>query len=130
MIADVYFNLHRKVWSVRNRSTGRVEHHWRCVAMLDVDFKVSAAGRARVLREGRKNVHAYARGYAVLGVELGPVDCSGWGVRVTYNPRKAPFFYDKSTGREVEGAKCAFLGSDRSVTVYEPVYGPRVAVEV
>lgn len=40
----VYFNLHRKVWSVQGADR-RVRAHYPAVAMLDVTFRVSAAGR-------------------------------------------------------------------------------------
>jgi hypothetical protein len=58
---EVYWNLHRSCWSVR-RAGGRVLYHARAVTLDDVTWVVQPAGRARVLREGRKNVHAFARG--------------------------------------------------------------------
>ncbi len=135
----VYLNLHRKVWSVQDGRTRRVRAHWSAVAILDVTFKVSAAGRERVLRERRKNVHSFACGTAFEGVELDAVNCPpGPGVAVTYNPYRAPFFYDRESGREVVSADAAFLCSDTRrrrartrgpiwprVIAYGVVYGPR-----
>ena len=57
----VYFNLHRKVWSIKaleGEHKGRVIAHSSMVEMSDCSFKVSEAGRQRVLRDKRKNVHA------------------------------------------------------------------------
>lgn len=57
----VYFNLHRKVWSVKaldGAAKGRVVAHASHVALCDAVCRVSEAGRQRVIREQRKNVHA------------------------------------------------------------------------
>jgi hypothetical protein len=64
----VYFNLHKKVWSVQDYQKSR---GWRIIAhaeeiyLKNVTFNVSVAGRLRVLREKRKNVHAFAIGDVV-----------------------------------------------------------------
>ena len=58
----VYFNLHTKLWSVRSRKTRRVLYHSAVVLLYDCEFKVSQAGRKRVLKEKRKNVHAGVAG--------------------------------------------------------------------
>lgn len=57
----VYFNLHRKCLSVKaleGENKGRVIAHADSVELVNATFKVSQAGRQRVLRERRKNVHA------------------------------------------------------------------------
>ena len=58
----VYFNLHKKLWSLKCMDSGpdygRVKEHATAVHLLDVVPKVSDAGRERVRREGKKNVHA------------------------------------------------------------------------
>jgi hypothetical protein len=57
----VYFNLHRKCFSVKaleGALKGRVIIHASYVNLYNCAFKVSEAGRQRVLREKRKNVHA------------------------------------------------------------------------
>lgn len=89
----VYYNLHKKCWSVKaleGDKKGRVIAHLPAITLFNVTFKVSEAGRQRVLREKRKNVHA-----GVVGNWL------GYGVaqflqkkqRVSYNPYKLPYFY-------------------------------------
>lgn len=62
MKADCYWNLHRNEWSVRQRPSNRVVEHGATIPMNDVTFVVQQAGRERVLREKKKNVHAFARG--------------------------------------------------------------------
>ena len=56
----VYFNLHKKVWSVRQKGTP-VEHT-KHIMLEDVSFLVGQAGRKKVLKEKRKNVHAFVVG--------------------------------------------------------------------
>ena len=53
MKVDVYFNLHKKLLSVRHK--GRVIHHSNYVKIINPTFVVSEAGRQRVIREKRKN---------------------------------------------------------------------------
>ena len=90
-----YWNLHRKCFSLKSTKTGRVIAHRQQVTVFNATTKVSEAGRQRVLREKRKNVHA--------GI-VGEVDLSGpdaiviWpelvysSRRITYNPYKGPDF--------------------------------------
>lgn len=61
----VYFNLHRKLFSIKALEgplKGRVVAHRHTVLLNDATFKVSEAGRQRVIRERRKNVHAGVSG--------------------------------------------------------------------
>ena len=60
---EVYRNLHKKCFSVRHK--GRVVMHLKDteqLALTNTKFVVQPAGRAKVLREKRKNVHAFVRG--------------------------------------------------------------------
>lgn len=58
----VYYNLTKKVWSVRSVASGLVVEHTKQIVLFDAIFKVSEAGRQRVLRDKRKNVHAGVQG--------------------------------------------------------------------
>lgn len=60
MRVEVYWNLHKKCWSVRHK--GKVIQHRAAVQLKDVTWVVQPAGNRRVRREGKKNVHAFARG--------------------------------------------------------------------
>lgn len=60
---EVYRNLHKNCFSVRKN--GRVVKHIpddQGLTLVDVKFAVQPAGRAKVLRERKKNVHAFVRG--------------------------------------------------------------------
>lgn len=62
----VYFNLHKKCFSVKaleGESKGKVIAHRDRVLVYKGETKVSEAGRQRVIREQRKNVHAGIVGY-------------------------------------------------------------------
>lgn len=85
MKSQVYWNLHKQVWSVRRG--GRVVSHRPQLWMTDVDFRVQQAGRLRVIEEKRKNVHAYANGNVV-----GKYDFYVPGRKIIYNPYKFTTF--------------------------------------
>ena len=84
----VYWNLHKKKFSVQ----ARYGYDWYVVAHIseltlkNVTFKVSQAGRNRVLRTGVKNVHAY-----VIGALYPFADTEKWR-QVTYSPRSYDSF--------------------------------------
>lgn len=81
---EVYKNLHKDLWSVRSASgvdRGRVIAHTDRIVLRDASFVVQQGGRARVLREGQKNVHAFVRGYTT---EVEETPEAGHSVR--YNP--------------------------------------------
>jgi len=102
----VYYNLHRKCWSIRDCSTRLVVDHCDILTLHDATFKVSAAGRARVLKERRKNVHAGCEG--ILTERLGP---AGNYVQVEYNPYKYESFVLVSDKSPVEGAETVFMAN-------------------
>ena len=81
----VYFNLHKQCWSVRQN--GRVIAHLRKVSLINCKLKVSKAGRERVLRERKKNVHA-----GVQGTMVNWLDDSICDKVLTYNPYKYTSF--------------------------------------
>jgi hypothetical protein len=67
MKVEVYWNLHKKLYSVRHK--GRVIAHLPFVTLKDVRWVVQPAGRRRVRREKKKHVHAFARGTWLYGKE-------------------------------------------------------------
>ena len=58
----VYFNLNLDCLSVIDAETGLLYCHAHRVELHDAKFRVQEAGRQRVLRDKRKNVHAYVVG--------------------------------------------------------------------
>lgn len=105
----VYFNLHRKCFSIKaldGPNKGRVIAHRNAVLLCSPSFKVSEAGRQRVLKEQRKNVHA-----GVVGLWSEDADTSYFidmalrqGDKVTYNPYKYNTFVLASCGQPVDKA--------------------------
>ena len=93
---QVYFNLHKKCLSVRGLPSRLVVAHTNRIALKDVTFKVSEAGRQRVVREQRKNVHAFAEGTLFARQCLDLSD----GGRVTYNPYRFSSFVDPNHGQQ------------------------------
>lgn len=84
----VYWNLHKNVWSIMKK--GIVIEHRDVVTLINVRFIVSQAGRSRVLKEKKKNVHAFADGILVNNL------ISEKKYQITYNPYKFPYFYYKN----------------------------------
>ena len=107
MRVEVYFNLHKHVFSVRQCSTGRVILHTDKVHIRDPQFVVRKSGRDRVLREGKKNVHAFVRGEITHFDDFNP-DYLDYSL-VSYNPYKHDTFVDVQDVTPVRTAKRAVL---------------------
>ena len=87
MNVQVYFNLHKNLWSVRHK--GKVISHQGTICLNDVTFRVQPAGRDRVRREGKKNVHAFACGKYEPARSYHDKKL---GRNITYNPYKYDTF--------------------------------------
>lgn len=118
----VYWNLHKGRWSVKDMEPGsptygRVIARLPEVLLEGATGKVSEAGRQRVLRERRKNVHAGIVGtvYKPAGTEAKLI--KEIGDRVTYNPYKYDRFVHVVDESPFEGSAYALLTADRSVYV-------------
>lgn len=87
----IYFNLHKKMLSVQEKINGswKVVDHVEQIWLGNAKFKVSEAGRQRVLKQKRKNVHAYIEGIAnAVPENLTAFDS------INYNPYKLERFHD------------------------------------
>lgn len=126
MKVDVYRNLHNGMYSIKARSgnfKGLVVAHANQVWLDDVEFVVSEAGRARVLREKKKYVHAFVRGTlsSFIGFDRQGLADGIWnhkddietmsehGEEFTYNPYRFSTFVDRETESELHDAAHAFL---------------------
>ena len=67
------------------------------IFLRDVKFRVQKAGRAKVLREKRKNVHAYASGYICAEIDVPNIPSRINSV--TYNPYKYETFVYEDNGK-------------------------------
>ena len=105
---EVYRNLHKKCFSVRHK--GKVVGYLQDseqLSLTNVKFVVQPAGRAKVLRENKKNVHAFVRGEytgfinnLIEKMHFGPyhdLDFSS----VSYNPYKSDKFIVESDGKPI-----------------------------
>ena len=110
MKVRVYWNLHKKCFSVQSCKTGRVVGHANNVNIADAKFVVRKAGQAKVRREGKKNVHAFVVGY-ISNDHVDPIS-DEWSLsqRVTYNPYMNDTFVFANTQEPVLESKVATLG--------------------
>lgn len=101
----IYWNLHRKCYSVKHR--GKVIQHFHKAGVFRPAFKVSAKGRERVRREGVKNVHAYI---VCEAISVYPYDSEVMPTAHTanYNPYKNENFVDNA-GNALYNAQSAEL---------------------
>ena len=103
MNSEVYYNRHKKAFSVRKK--GKVFLHTDNVVLWQPKFVVQPAGRERVRREKKKNVHAFLRGKHV-GCLL---DFTEGFSRAYYNPYICEFFEDLESGQELKEAEYAWM---------------------
>jgi len=86
-------NLNRHVWSLTRR--GIVVAHVPAVVMEDCELRVRPGGRERVLRQQRKNVHAFIVGEVVDGKGGATAFFEKDAMACTYNPYRTGCFYLK-----------------------------------
>lgn len=112
MKVRVYRNLNKKCLSVQARVDGRwkVIRHVDSITLLEPCFTVSTAGRERVLREKRKNVHAFVVGiYHEWAQGLKAHDDAR---RVSYNPYRGNTFYTTDDSLPILWAGRCTVGPD------------------
>lgn len=86
MKSFIYFNLHKKVWSIKCLKTNKVVGYENTLILKNCKFKVSEAGRQRVLSTGHKNIHAGVVGEIIEDFQFENLE------EVTYNPRTLSTF--------------------------------------
>ena len=118
MRLEAYYNLHKKCISAR--PIGGSVKHYEFLSLDDASFSVQPAGRKKVLKEKKKNVHAFVRGnlltsgepyqrrhdYDGVNIDLS-VDRFREDARydeVTYNPYKYESFVRKHNEQVVKYA--------------------------
>jgi hypothetical protein len=100
----VYWNSHNKMFSVRYGP--RVSRYVNCIYLTDVSFKVSKSGREKVLRQKRKNVHAFVVGYEWQNPSLSELPHL---FEVVYNPYLNESFMIKELEQPIFSAKLVKL---------------------
>lgn len=128
MKVQIYFNLHRGGWSIRDTKTRKVLNvgtKVTTVALRNVKFKVSESGRQRVLREKRKNVHAVVEGELDDYRFIHLVEDQEH-VRVSYNPYFGSCFFrtdDTTPVRFAFGVLLEIVDGRPKVTAFDPIQG-------
>jgi hypothetical protein len=108
MIAYVYRNLKFKgkpVYSVKDTTLGKVVEHVESITLEGVTFKVGQGGRARVLRERQKNVHAGAQGIRTDKKVTGEL------IRISYDPYRWDSFMRLDTMKPIKSAEYVVINS-------------------
>lgn len=118
----VYRNLHRKLWSIVDLSSGAVVGHAEEVMLRWAVFKVNDRGRARAVESGVRNVHAWVEGVIVPAeAERGSEAIleSDRGIQshrdrmwkqIRYHPFRGERFHDDG-GHVIEAAQYALMGA-------------------
>lgn len=108
----VYFNLHKKCWSVKSlegKDKGKVIAHCETIILKDCELKVSESGRQRVIREQKKYVHA-----GVVGIVVSmDKKITKTSTQITYNPYKFNSFVNKQTMEPMFSSKKAYLSAKK-----------------
>ena len=105
---EVYYNLHKKTFSVRH--AGRVWFHTNVLTLRNCKFAVQPAGRAKVLKEKKKNVHAFIRGFFVRGDDHTNHRMLH-AQQAMYNPYKTSTFVNVNSGEPVYEADMVYLNN-------------------
>lgn len=104
----IYFNLHRKDWSRRQR--GKVRSQLPIMTLTNVTFHVLENERQRAIQEGRRNVHAFCVVEDGDWMEGLPDDPKENVIGLRYNPFRGPHF--TVGGRAVSHALRVYLFED------------------
>lgn len=122
----VYFNLHKKCFSVKaleGENKGRVIAHTHDIRILAPSFKVSEAGRQRVLRERKKNVHAGVVGWYNTAVNVEKIGEGYVHIGVKYNPYIYSSFVDKDEKPVTYAATAHLTVTDKRPKIVAYVMG-------
>jgi hypothetical protein len=91
----VYRNLHKGCWSIRQN--GLVKAHADKIDLFKCEFLVNEKDRLKVIKEKRKNVHAFVKGY-LWDTPLNLIK------QVAYNPYIRDSFFDTDDYNSVDEA--------------------------
>ena len=114
---QVYRNLQRKGRWYSIRQNGLVVAHSTSLYLLDCKFVVNQKIREKIIKTGNKEVHAYIIGrYYPIKMLWSPHK----PVQISYNPFKAPYFYDVLTNKELINESCFYVHLNEN---YVQAYG-------
>jgi len=104
----VYWNLHKKVWSIQDCKSGLVCDHLDRITLEQAKFVVRKGGQKRVRQEGKKNVHAFAEGWVSRDQDE---DHTHYWYDISYNPYKNDYFMIKDQDGNVEEVPRDWVGN-------------------
>jgi hypothetical protein len=108
MIREIYYNINKRIFSIRAKKTP--VSYARIVKVDLPKFVVRQGGRAAVLRDRQKNVHAFIKG------EMQELDTlpNVKGLRkISYDPYKFGYFFCVNTNEPIDAAQFAVLTLDQ-----------------
>ena len=105
---QVYRNLNNGMLSIKCATTKRVIGYAHSVILRDCSATVQQGGRARVLREKQKSVHAWITG-TLEAVDTTIIFNNLEGQAISYNPYKADHFYNIDTLQPWTQGKRVFM---------------------
>lgn len=118
---QVYYNVRKNLFSVQEQINGKwkVVEHTNEISIHNAKFKVSEAGRQRVLKEKRKNVHA-----KIIG-ERWPFIPKSFVYRdeVSYDPYKGPSFMVLKEDKPIDWAKYVTIADGKVIAMYTEYKG-------
>ncbi len=125
---ECYRNLNKRCWSQRAR--GKVLQHADRLVIAGCEFVSQPAGRERVRREGRKNVHAFVRSNTELRRLPAGVSRKANMVKLYYNPYEVEGFvvFDDVMKKAIEKprivtrAHVVLLDRDGSIWAHRPEF--------
>jgi len=120
----IYYNFHKKLFSVQEKVNGswKVVEYTNEIFIRNATFKVSESGRQRVLKQKRKNVHAF-----ILG-ERFPFIPKSFVYRdeISYNPYKGPNFMVLSENKPLDRAKYVAIIGGKVIALIPEFQGTRI----
>ena len=124
MKVRIYYNFHKKLFSVQEKVNGswKVVEYTNEIFIRNATFKVSESGRQRVLKQKRKNVHAF-----ILG-ERFPFIPKSFVYRdeVSYNPYKQGNFMLVSENKPLDRAKYVAIIGGKVIALIPEFQGTRI----
>lgn len=121
---QVYYNSHKKLFSVQEKVDGKwkVVEHTNEIFLRNVSFKVSEAGRQRVLKKKRKNFHAKMVGERFPFIPKSFV----YRDEVSYNPYKGPNFMITKEEKPLDWAKYVTILNGKVIALIPEFKGVRI----
>ena len=114
---EVYRNLNNGMWSIRDAKTKQILAHATALVLHTVTFHVQPAGRDRVRRERRKNVHAYVKGRYIPPNLAPPAELEPLFEETTYDPYNHDSFM--ADGEAIYQAVIARFNENKKLEVIE-----------